>query len=320
MKVMTGHIVINGFVYDQFSSAKINSSWQNLSDTAEVVIPRSLYFALENLHEKIKVGAEIEIHLGYDGVNNIEFTGYITRVNTGMPVILYCEDKMWMLKQKKASVALRNASLTDLVNSLKIEYQTNVADIVIGDVLIEAQTIAQVLKMLQDEYNLYSYFDKGVLVVGKVYTDNSGTVVYDFEKNIPSGQDSLIYKSADDNKIKIIAESIKTDGTILNAEYGDNEGVENKLKYSGVNTADELAKLAENDYKRLKVNGLHGPITTFGEPFVRHGYTAKITSNQYPERAGTYYIESVNTEFTESGFRREVRIGQKAAEWQQQRS
>ena len=45
---------------------------------------------------------------------------------------------------------------------------------------------------------------------------------------------------------------------------------------------------------------MDGNITIFGVPSVAHGMKAKILSNQYPDRKGTYYIKKVVKEFDDS--------------------
>jgi len=312
MKVMTANIKINDFSFDRISSVQIESSWDLLTDTAEVTIPRALYFASEILKDKIKVGDSITIELGYNGANNVEFEGYVTKITTDTPVVISCEDAMWKLKQKSVNKVFKKISLQDLLSEIVTDFDTAAADLQLGTLVIENSTVAKVLQALKDDYGIYSYFKGNTLVSGKIYLDNTEQVEYGFEKNIISHD--LKYVNADDLKIKITAESIKHDGTKLTVSVGDDDGEESKLVYSGIDTQSELKKLAELDLARLKVDGYEGTITTFGVPYVQHGYTAYLESNQYPERAGYYYIDSVSTTFNNSGFRRTLKIGGRASE------
>ena len=51
---------------------------------------------------------------------------------------------------------------------------------------------------------------------------------------------------------------------------------------------------ANSKLKEIKYTGYVGKIKTFGEPFVRHGDIAKITSKKFPEQDGYYSIVGVN--------------------------
>jgi len=45
--------------------------------------------------------------------------------------------------------------------------------------------------------------------------------------------------------------------------------------------------------KENKYTGYRGDVETFGEPIMKHGDMAKITSEKLPERDGTYLIKKV---------------------------
>ncbi len=312
MKVLTANIYINDIYFNRITSAKIESSWNMLTDTAEVILPRALYFGNKILKDKIKVGDNIFIALGYNGVFNLEFSGYVTKIITDAPVVVKCEDAMWKLKQIPVNKIFKNIKLKDLLIDIMPDYlQIDSADIQLGNIIADNTTVAQVLQMLKDDYSIYSYFNRQTLVSGKVFTDNKESVVYGFEKNIISH--NLKYVSSEDAKIKVTAECIKSNGTKITETVGDSDGVESKLIYSGIENVADLKKLAQADLDRMKIDGYEGDITSFGVPFVQHGYTALLESKQYPERAGNYYIDAVSTEFSINGFRRTVKIGKKAS-------
>jgi len=313
MKVLTANIIINDFHFNRISSVKIESSWDMLTDTAEVIIPRALYFGNKILKDNINSGDEIIIELGYDGVLKEEFRGYITKTTTDAPIILKCEDNMWRLKQVPINQIFKDLSLNDLLSEIvPAEFNIDCADMLIGDIVAANITVAQILQMLKDDYSIYSYFKGNTLIVGKIFTDDTETVEYGFEKNIISH--TLKYKTADDMKIKVTAECIKPDGSKISVTVGDDDGVESKLIYSGIKNKTDLEKIANLDLERMKIDGYEGNINTFGIPYVQHGYTAYLDSKQYPERAGNYYINAVNTDFSVNGFRRTVTIGKKASD------
>ena len=293
-------------------SVRIESGWEALTDTAEIKIPRYLYFANEELRSSIKAGDAVEIWLGYNGLNRLEFSGFVTKVTTDMPVVVKCEDYMWKLKQVSVNRVFKKATLKSLLAAIIPEgIKVDAADLQVGDIAIERSTVAKVLQTLKDQYGIYSYMNGNTLVSGKVYLDNNERVEYGFEKNIIAHD--LKYRTADEVKIKVTAECIRPDGTKMTAMVGDADGEESKLVYSGITDINKLEALAKLDLQRLKIDGYSGSLTSFGLPFVQHGATAHLESKQYPERAGNYYVDAVTTSWSPQGFRRDVRIGKKAS-------
>ena len=125
------------FVIDFVNDVNINSSWQNLTDTGKIIIPKKVYYK-DELGKKftfdgknlisgdylgtplILRGDKIKIELGYkyntlensqtfievvevykDIINTV-FEGYISNVDNRMPIEIHFEDKMWLLKQVQA--------------------------------------------------------------------------------------------------------------------------------------------------------------------------------------------------------------------------
>ena len=203
----------NEYVFDFVNHIEISSSWKNLTDTAKITIPKNLYaqtpsglvtwegkylYARSPVAPILMRGDRVKIELGYyykptpggDYVTelNTEFEGFITKINPKMPLVIECEDNMWLLKQaqcpnkvfpqsewtvqKIVKYLLLNssASTTDnylnntLLPALK---QFNVINGVgasetletnVGDFRTQNETIAQVLQRLRKDYKLECFF------------------------------------------------------------------------------------------------------------------------------------------------------------------
>lgn len=299
-------------VLKRVNSVTIESSWEMLTDTAEIVIPRALFFKNRVLKDQIKVADEVIIQLGYDFALVTEFEGLITKVLPDAPVVLKCEDYMWQLKQIYINKSWKRVNLKDLIREVIPEwFDVDVIDIPLGTIKVERSTVASLLKYLKDEYRIYSYFKGQTLVSGKVYTDDVNKAKFGFEKNIVSHD--LVYRFEDELKIKVTAESFNSNGTTLSVTVGDEDGAESKLIYRNIESETELKRLAENDLERMKISGYEGTLTSFGIPVANHGEIAQLESSQYPERDGDYYIDAVRVEFTESpSYRRVLTIGKQA--------
>lgn len=112
------------FVFKFVNRVEIESSWQNLTDTCRIVLPKKVIVQDFDGNDVDMVGQsiigsnatvplmlrgdKIRVELGYmypTPTNpevtemNIYFDGYISRINPRIPIELECEDRMYQLKQ-----------------------------------------------------------------------------------------------------------------------------------------------------------------------------------------------------------------------------
>jgi hypothetical protein len=116
------------FTFNFVNDVGISSSWDNLTDTAKIKLPRKTYFQTGN-SDKITWGGDstsistqlyadqqngtapvlargdkVSIWLGYWTKEQgqqlpVSYTGYITSINPKIPLEINCEDSMFILKQ-----------------------------------------------------------------------------------------------------------------------------------------------------------------------------------------------------------------------------
>lgn len=202
------------YVLDFVNDIEITSSWKNMTDTAKIVMPKKVYvktptgivtwqdkYMYANTPEApiIMRGDRIKVELGYyykptpqseyRAETNIEFEGYITKINPKVPLVIECEDNMWLLKQaqcpnkvfpvsegwtvqKIVQYLLLNSSAStsdtylnrvllpelkrfNVINGVGASenIQTNV-----GDFRTQNETIAQVLQRLRKDYKIECFF------------------------------------------------------------------------------------------------------------------------------------------------------------------
>lgn len=308
-----------GFILKTVSTFKVESSWQNLTSTAEIVIAKKMFFEEKGkVFELIRAGDPFELSGGYDGVYNQEFKGFVSEILDDMPVVLNCEDNMYILKRtsvnKSYSIVTLKQLLKDLVPG---QFSIDCADINLGSLLLKKTTVSQVLQSLKDDYGIYSYFVGDTLVSGKIYLDNPNNQVVKYSlfgatNNVI--KNDLKYRRLADILIKVTMTSHLSDGKKKSVTVGDAGGQEQKLVCANITDTATLTALATKEYKRLKIDGYNGTITTFAIPFVKHGYTASMINKEYPEKDGDYYIEGVTTQLNDQGaYHRTVRIGKRAA-------
>ncbi len=299
------------------STFRIESSWKVLTDTCEFVVAKQLCFAdRQRVFDLLQPGDPVFIEAGYNGKLNREFTGFISEVLDDLPVVFKCEDNMYQLKRTPVNKSYKSVTLKQLLlDIVPAKYKIDAADVQLGALLYQKQTVAHVLTELKDKYGLYSYFVGDTLVSGKIYTDNPNkqVVKYTFFKNILPGN-TLRYRRKTDIRLKVTMTSHLKSGKKKKVTVGDDDGEEQKLICSNVENEAELRKLAQKELDRLKIDGWKGYFIGFGIPFVQHGYTATIKNLENPDKEGNYYVDAVTTTLDDQGaIRRTIKPGPKAA-------
>ena len=203
-------------VFNIVNNVKIERSYKNLTQTAKITLPRNIQYTKTNIQKDnlynnrgnpladgvnsvFKRGDKVKIELGYfttsdKGLRTV-FVGYIARVLPNSPVVLECEDSMWVLKQaivtypsknqliiksqgkngkalKRPKVIGPKITLGQLLDNIipgevsdviDIDYNINLGtlqnDVNIGQFIINKASVAKSLEELYHKYGFYSYFD-----------------------------------------------------------------------------------------------------------------------------------------------------------------
>ncbi len=286
-------------------SVEIESSWKTLADTCSIKLP-SLQ---KQLARQVKVGDAVSVDLGYDGQMHREFTGYVAKTNNSIPFTLECEDAMWQLKRKPAiTKTYEETTLKAMLTEIVPGSQIDVPEIVLKPFCIDNKTPAQVLQQLKDDYGLVAYYNEGVLYCGLAYLQpgTNENANFHLEKNIVTH--SLEYIKKEDVKLKVKAISINGQNEREEVELGDEEGETRTLHYYNL-TKEQLKTIATKELEKLKYSGFRGELTTFGQPFVKHSWSATIASKFLEAEAQPYAVDRVMTSFNDQGFRRKLAIG-----------
>jgi len=334
------------FAIELINNVVVDTSYDKLTSTAVVSFPRNVNYDGKNVFVGkdaiFKRNDKIKIELGYDPKLRTVFDGYITKIGASNPIVIHCEDDMFILKKtnitypektgtiitgknrkplKKPIVTSDPITLKQLLEYMLpdgIEYKiivnnangtSIVDDVNLGSFRATKVSVVEILDTLKSEYGLYSYFRDSVLYVGLPSNSaQSNTESFAFEETIINS-DLLEYKQADDLNLKIVAISMNSDNVKKQIEVGDLDG--SQRTYYTYNANDEDLKVFANlKLKEIKYTGYTGTLFTFGEPFVRHGDIAKITSEKYPEQDGYYSIVGVSYEMNvKIGYRQIIDIG-----------
>jgi hypothetical protein len=319
--VLSCQVTIGQIQFEAVAKVQQKSSWKELTDVAEIELPKEYKFEEKLVRDYIKRGQNVRIKLGYDGNLLRTFEGFVRELEGNIPIKVLCEDYSYLLKQNTLNKSYAKTNLKEVVGfitqGLGFDYQA--IDIDLGKFSIQKANAAQVLQFIRDNYGLVSYFrhnptndSKPVLIVGFPYDFKPDTerTIFDLQKNIVSH--NLKYKDKEDMKLRIKAISNLPSGKKIVVEVGEKgEGVNVQTRNYGALDKTTLEKYANQELKKVRFDGYRGGLTSFGIPAVEHGETIELLDAEYPDRRGAYLVDAVGIDFSASGYRRTIEIGQK---------
>lgn len=309
-------------VFNWVHQGRIDSSWLNLTDTCELQFAKRIFYKGQKLQNLLSSGDKVEVRFGYDGELRTEFAGYLTRYDARIPLTVFCEDNMWVLKKGTITKNFGSkAKLKDVIDTITGYYNQNynaglssiVEDAELGAFSVKELSGAMILEKLKSTYGLYSYFRGNVLYSGLAYQATGGTVEtrrYRFTQNIINND--LEYRIADDVKLRVKAIAFDAKNKKVIEYGGDPEGELHTMHYPIGTTKEQLKKLAEAEASRQRFDGYAGAFTAFHIPTTEHSDIVEIEDFEYPEREGRYLVDRVVKTFGVNGIRRTIYPGKKA--------
>lgn len=296
------------------SECQIEKSVKNLADTATIILPEAELNQVLNISNTIKRGFEVAINLGYDEDLKLEFEGFVKEIKVADSSLkIVCEDALFLFRKGVENKELKPTSVKQIAQYLIDQIDPSFKLICDYDIPYDKFTIYQatgfdVLAKLQEETGADIFFDmkNKELHIHPAYTWKGGEVDFSMQDNIETS--SLEYKSSEDRKVEITIESIGLDGKTISHTEGQ-AGGEKITKKVGRMSQDAVKILAKNEYKNKMAPGYEGSFDTWLVPYVEPSYTIGIYDEDYPEKDGRYYAESVSTSFSEAGGKRTITPG-----------
>mgnify|MGYP001339136669 FL=1 len=304
------------WVFEKITACEIVRDSEALTTTCKLTLPRKVKWKGETSNP-IKRGDKISVWLGYDDNLQLAFTGYVLRKGFKAPIEIFCEDEMFMLKQKQCvKKSYKNVDIQTLLKDQGLPYDIKVlGEQNIGQYRVNFENVAELLAHLK-ENNIRTFFrienDKPVLYCGVLFDHgNEMRQVFATGINIISDS-SLDEQKAEDVKIKLNVVSLQPDNKKkIKVEVGDADGEKRTLHCYGKTEAEAKA-WGKQELERLKRDGLTGSFQTFGHVLldVLDVIGIKIDG----ERKGKYQVQKNTITFGSSGFRQDITLGARAAE------
>lgn len=319
MLKLSARIEITGekkWVFEKITACEIVRDSEALTTTCKLTLPRKVKWKGETSNP-IKRGDKISVWLGYDDNLQLAFTGYVLRKGFKAPIVILCEDEMFMLKQTPCvKKSYKNVDIQTLLKDQGLPYDVKVlGEQNIGQYRVNFENVSELLAHLKDN-NIRTFFriedGKPVLYCGVLFDHgNEMRQVFATGINIISDS-SLDEQNAEDVKIKLKVVSLQPDNKKkIKVEVGDADGEKRTLHCYGKTEAEAKA-WGEQELERLKRDGLTGSFQTFGHVLldVLDVIGVKIDG----ERKGKYQVAKNTITFGSSGFRQDITLGARAAE------
>lgn len=118
-------IKIGSVSFKSVHDVKIKRSLYDLMATATIKVPVTAVLKHSGeppthieTAQAIKIGDKVEIKLGYDGILNTEFVGYVKRLNYKVPLEIECEDEYYRLRSLNCVFSKKETTLKDCLNTI----------------------------------------------------------------------------------------------------------------------------------------------------------------------------------------------------------
>lgn len=306
------------------TEVKIESSYEHLTDTAEMIIPKKIRYVKQDGSEAnaitrgtnplFKIGDPVTLYVGYNGNIKQCFSGYIFSLRQKFPLRFEFQDAMYLLKKKSFTFEIKEKKLSELIKMIMpetIPYEIT-ADQNLGVFRVINSSAAGILDVLRKEHGIYSFFRDGKLWVGLATVQKLQTVHrFEFETPQLIDGDKLDYFTAEQRPIKVICKSIDKNDNQLEHSAGDSEGEVRTFYFSNY-TETDLKTTAERLVKEWRYDGYDGYFTIFATPLVNHGDVIELVNTRIPEQSGGYLVSKVVTRYGwDIGGRQDVYIRQK---------
>lgn len=296
------------------SSVEITRDTEKLTDECKITLPKRLKWDGQ-AQIPVKRGDSVKVWTGYGDSLELSFVGYVRSVSVKTPVVLTCEDEMFQLKQKACTKkAYKSVTLETLLKDQGLSGVKVFGEQALGQFRVTDETVAALLGRLQDSgiRSFYRYENGSpVLYCGVIFErDTKPSQVFATGLNIINDS-NLEQQQAENIRLHVKAVSIMPDNKKIKVEVGDADG-ERRTLHTYNKTESELKAWAEQEIKRLKVDGLTGSFTTFGYKLVDKldAVGIKIAGN----KMGVYQVKKNVVKFGTNGYRQEITLGMRVAQ------
>lgn len=321
--LLNSSITVGKYTQLKVHEVKIKKSIHKFVDEALIRVPTFYRLKLAGgyisdtvlkANDIFQEGDPVSILLGYNNNLRKEFTGFIHRLNYKTPLEIECEGYSYQLRKKSFLKTWKNTSVLEMlqymIQGTDIVLNLNIPNIPVEKWFMTNQTGVEILDEFRKKLFLTIFFQQNVLYAGLTYTDTvaGNKVLYQLGWNTIK-DDDLKFREAKAQQLRIIAIHKLKGGGKIQAEVGDKGAAVRTFFFPNITDISTLQSMAAKKLTELKFNGYEGKITSFLEPFADIGYKGILTDPKYPQRNGSYFIDSIEVIYGIKGGRRKAEIG-----------
>lgn len=303
------------------SAVSWKCSVSDLADTCTVTLPLSTYVVDRSEHDTeaskaagygenektyFKEGDRIDVALGYDTQDKMRFQGFIRRINYGNPLQLECEGYTYELKDiifnKTYTQTTLRQILEDLTQTTLIQLSDRIPHVPIRNVTFKNTPGIKVLEWAQKELLCAVYFRFDRLYAGASKFDGLDLTQEGTRQPVRVGWNTLeakeLKKVVPDEKVQINLVEKDSAGSVKKTKSEQRRYSSIKeVKIRAGLPADFLKKVADELQKAENFSGYGGKLSCFLEPYFEKGYVAELEDTRFPDRNGSYFVETIEGRF-----------------------
>ena len=307
----------------------IQKSIHRLTDTARIIVPALNKNMGLDTNTLFFQGNRIDIYLGYDEANRLEFSGFIDKIHEDdTKITLDCVDWTYLLRKRVSDIGWdKPVSLREVVehvadiSSAEVEIDPELENTSVNrhgirrtnfplgfnEFYIANKTGISVLKMLKELTYMQFYMRGNKIYVYRSHRQDSdiagGAIHLDYKR-------SLIEKKYEDVSYRTHAFRVQVRNNtyshkISRWEVGFEEGPF-RLFYTRRMTSPSIRTIAFQIYNQRSYDGVDGYVRSFLQPFCTYGYHMTYQNLPFGVPDQKLFIDYVNVYFTKDGGRRTI--------------
>jgi hypothetical protein len=290
---------------------------------------------------QFKDGDPITISLGYNGVLNEEFSGFVKRRDLAMPLVVECEGYARKLRLNKGikytssapTTAKKLLELACAGTGITVQCDVDFNISGIRFVNFNGVQVCDTVQEVSDHTLSIFFINPTTLWCGLPYTayasggaakplgltNNNTSVTGTSWFGLPGVGLELGWNTVKDNQLKtripsdpvqVLFNGKMATGQLIN-QKSKADYAEQKYQKLLSHVADGTTMKSFAQEKEFTKNyiGYEGKVTCFGVPYFVPGCDAYVVDQRYPELKGTYIVESTDVDFGIKGFRRVAELG-----------
>lgn len=188
-------------------------------------------------------------------------------------------------------------------------------DMTLVNLTFIAMSPAAILEWFKKELGFNITFYGSQLYVN-LASNTTGQIILDTTRNVIESklQTTLKIKNGKHansafQRVRLKCWFIRNDGTRDSLEVGDPNGIsEEKFFYNVVRSASNYETLANAALLKAQQHLYHGELITLLYPFIDLFYVIDYSDARYPEKSGVYTVIAVETDLSEAGFHRKLKL------------